>query len=303
MGNFVKIMVFSLALLAGYSGFSNYAIPVIVPEPPPKEAVITGEMSMDDFIALGSKIFNGKGTCTLCHNPVGGRAPLLDGIGAKAAERIKDERYKGKATDEAAYLHESLVDPSAFVVAGFGKTGTNDTVSPMPNVSKGSIGLNDGEINAVIAYLQSSSGVEVTVSIPTGDEAPLEAGEEVREITSAATPEEAIRKHGCGTCHIILEEEGDMGPPLKGIGDAAAGRVEGMSATDYIRESILDPNAFLVEGFEADLMPADLAEQMTARELEMIVKFLVESKVGETQAETPSEEEAPEPETPGKETT
>ncbi|MBI5185329.1 MAG: c-type cytochrome [Nitrospinae bacterium] len=279
MVNFLKIIVFSLVLMFCYSGFANYAIPVMIPEPPPKEAVISGEMSMEDFIALGGSIFNGKGTCTLCHNPVGGRAPLLEGVGARAAERIKDARYKGKATNGGEYIHESMVNPSAFVVSGFGKPGTNDTVSPMPDISKGSIGLNEGELNAVIAYLQSSSGVEVTVSIPKGGEAAASKGKEApAALSSAATAEEAIKKHGCGMCHKVLAEEGEMGPSLKEIGKVAQSRVKGMSADDYIRKSILKPNDFVAPGFDPDMMPGDFGEKMTAKELEMIVSFLKESK-------------------------
>ncbi len=299
MGNFLKIIAFSFVLLASFSGFANYAIPPIIPESPPKEAVISGEMSMDDFITLGGKIFSGKGTCTLCHNALL-RAPLLDGIGARAADIIKGDGYKGKATDSGEYLRESLVDTSAYVVPGFGKPGTNDSVSPMPDVSKGSIGLNEAELNAVIAYLQSSSGVEVTVSIPSGDAAATE--EEAPAPSSAATAEEAITKHGCGMCHVVLSEEGDMGPPLKDMGTVAATRVEGMSASDYIRQAIMDPNAFIPEGFDPDMMPADLGEAMTAKELEMIVAFLADSKGGavpvaeiapvEEAGEAPAAEEA-----------
>lgn len=279
MGNFIKIIIFSFVLLTCYSGFANHAIPVIIPEPPPKEAVISGEMSMDDFKALGGSIFNGKGTCTLCHNPVGGRAPLLDGIGAKAEERVKDAGYKGKAKDGAGYILESLTDTSAYVVSGFGKPGTNDTVSPMPDVSKGSIGLSPAELNAVIAYLQSEAGVDVTVSIPSGDAAAGGGKKEAAPApSSAATAEEAIQKHGCGMCHAVLSESGEMGPPLKNAGSVAATRVQGMSASDYIRQSILEPNAFVPKGFDPDMMPGDFGEKMTGKELEMIVKFLAESK-------------------------
>jgi cytochrome c2 len=285
MVNFLKIIVFSLMLMFGYSGFANYAIPVIIPEPPPKEAVISGEMSMEDFIALGSTIFHGKGTCTLCHSPVGGRAPVLDGVGARAANRIKDARYKGKATNGGEYIHESMVEPSAFVVEGFGKPGTNDTVSPMPQINKGSIGLNEGEINAVISYLQSSSGVEVTVSIPKGGEAVAPKGGEAPPApSSAVTAEEAIKKHGCGMCHKVLDEEGEMGPSLLDVGKVANARIKGLTSAEYIRNSILHPNDFVVQGFDPDMMPGDFGEKMTAKELEMIVSFLKGSKGGATPA-------------------
>ena len=79
-------------------------------------------------------------------------------------------------------------------------------------------------------------------------------------------------------CHKVLSEEGEMGPSLKNVGTVAATRVQGMSASDYIRQSIVNPNAFVPQGFDPDMMPGDLGEKMTAKELEMIVKFLAESK-------------------------
>ena len=67
-------------------------------------------MTMDGFVALGEKIYQGKGTCTLCHNAVGGRAPLLDkGRRVWCPKRLADARYKGAAEDVESYLMESLV--------------------------------------------------------------------------------------------------------------------------------------------------------------------------------------------------
>ena len=97
MINFLKVSVFSLLMVGGFWGFSNFGIPQIKPAPPPvEEKLDLGAMTMDQFIALGGKIFNGKGTCTLCHNAMG-RAPMLDKIGTVAPERMKDARYKGTA--------------------------------------------------------------------------------------------------------------------------------------------------------------------------------------------------------------
>lgn len=266
MKNFLKVVVFSLFTIGFFSAYSTFGIPQITPAPPPKEEKLDlGAMTMEQFIALGAKIFNGKGTCTLCHNPVGGRAPLLEKVGEVVAQRLADERYAGKATDVESYLYESMVEPSAFVVAGFGKTGTNDTVSPMPNVSTGSVGLNEAEIKAVIAYLQDASGVDVTVEIPT--DIPTEAAQtETARRPLVSTLEDAVSEFGCGICHKVAGEEGDLGPDLTRIG---ARRDKA-----YLRRAILDPNADIAEGFEPDAMPADYGEQMYARELEMLVERL-----------------------------
>ena len=135
MKTFVSVVGFSLLTIGFFAAYSSFGIPQIEPAPPPEqEALDLGAMSMPDFIAFGARIYKGKGTCTLCHTAVGGRAPLLEQAAVVATERLADPKYAGEATDEAGYLYESMSAPSAYVVAGFGKAGTNDTVSPMPDV-------------------------------------------------------------------------------------------------------------------------------------------------------------------------
>ena len=266
MINFLKVAFFSLLMVGGFWGFANFGIPQIKPAPPPVEAKLDlGAMTMDQFIALGGTIFNGKGTCTLCHNAMG-RAPMLDKVGAVAEERMKDARYKGAAKTVQEYLHESLVKPSAFVVSGFGKSGTNDTESPMPDVSGGGFGLNEAELAAVIAYLQDSSGSEVTVEIPKM-EAPVEgAGAAKAEEAPLKTPEEVIAKYTCGACHKVAGQEGALGPDLTKIGKTRN--------KEYLRQAVLDPEAVIAKGFTGGMMPPTYGEQLKAKELEMLVNYL-----------------------------
>ena len=265
MKDFLKVVGFSLFAVIAFALYSNLGIPQIKPAPPPvEEKIDLGAMTMDSFIALGDKIYNGKGTCTLCHNAMG-RAPMLGDVAAITEDRMKDPRYVGEATSPEEYVYESLVKPSAFVVKGFGKAGTNDTVSPMPDVSTGSVGLSEAELRAVVAYLQDLAGADVTVEIPT-DAGGEDEEEEDAERVIAKTPEEAIENYGCGMCHKIAGQEGDMGPDLNKIGAS--------KNANYLRRSILDPNADIAAGFEPDMMPEDLADQMSASELEMLVKYM-----------------------------
>jgi mono/diheme cytochrome c family protein len=272
MKNLAAMAAFGLLTIGFFTWFSNFGIPAVEPTPPPKEEVLElGAMGMDQFIALGERILNGKGTCTLCHNPVGARAPLFDNIGESVRQRLADARYAGKATDVESYLYESMVDPSAYVVAGFGKTGTNDTVSPMPGVTTGSVGLKEAEIKAVIAYLQKASGLEVTVKIPsevakTAEETPAEEAPAEEARKPFGTPQEAMAEFGCIVCHKVGKGEADLGPDLTRIGRARD--------KAFIRRSILDPNAEVSKGFERDMMPADYGTQMYAKELEMLVDYL-----------------------------
>lgn len=75
---------------------------------------------------------------------------------------------------------------------------------------------------------------------------------------------------GCITCHSLTPDETIVGPSMAGIasrGDEA-----------YIRESILNPDAQLVDGFPAGTMPQVWADELSAEQLDQIVAYLLTLK-------------------------
>ena len=78
----------------------------------------------------------------------------------------------------------------------------------------------------------------------------------------------------CSTCHSIDGTTG-LGPSLQGIATTAETRVPGLSAEEYITQSIMDPNAFVVDGFPAGLMPQNFAETLTTQDISNVVAFLL----------------------------
>jgi cytochrome c oxidase subunit II len=63
-------------------------------------------------------------------------------------------------------------------------------------------------------------------------------------------------KYPCATCHTEtdLGWSGKIGPNLDGVGSRAGNRMSGMSAVDYIHDSVRNPAHFIVPGF-SPLMP------------------------------------------------
>src|SRR5204862_2818824 len=59
---------------------------------------------------------------------------------------------------------------------------------------------------------------------------------------------QVYRELGCANCHegSIANFFRPVGPPLDHVGQAAAKRVPGLSAEDYLRQSITDPPDYLV---------------------------------------------------------
>ncbi len=268
MMQFLKFVLFSLIVISIFATYSNLGIPQIIPAPPPsQEEVDLSSMDLDSFVALGEKLFNTKGTCTLCHNELGGRAPMLVDMGQAVPLRLDDARYKGNAGDVAEYLIESMNEPSVFVVPGFGKVGSSDQESPMPDVRSASIGFSDAETLAVVAFLQDSNGLEVTVEIPGDAESPAQAEIAQASVTRPkyASGEDIVAQLGCGACHRIGQFEGTIGPDLSHIGTTRD--------VDHLRRAILDPAADITEGF-VPMMPPVYGDQLYASELEMLVKYM-----------------------------
>ncbi|MGE3725210.1 MAG: cytochrome c family protein, partial [Candidatus Sericytochromatia bacterium] len=79
----------------------------------------------------------------------------------------------------------------------------------------------------------------------------------------------------CTTCHAVSSVEGavgTIGPKLDGLGKTAATRVAGKDAVTYIKESIENPTAFVVNGFAPSMPP--LKSTMSDKEYQDLVAFL-----------------------------
>ena len=78
----------------------------------------------------------------------------------------------------------------------------------------------------------------------------------------------------CAACHRIGDQGGDVGPPLTHIATIAGSRATGRTAEDYLRESILDPGAYVVPGYP-DTMSRGMARDLTREDLDDLVRYLL----------------------------
>jgi hypothetical protein len=65
-----------------------------------------------------------------------------------------------------------------------------------------------------------------------------------------------------------------VGPSQAGLSTRAATRRPGYSAEAYIYESIVNPNAYLVTGFQQGLMPQTFAQTLTPQQIADVIAFL-----------------------------
>lgn len=105
-------------------------------------------------------------------------------------------------------------------------------------------------------------------------ELPTPSAEEAAD--PIARGEQLFVASGCGGCHAIEGTSyGEVGPNLTQIAGVAATRKDGVSAEDYIRESIVSPNVFVVEGYEPNTMPQNYGQQLSNRELNDLIDYLL----------------------------
>lgn len=80
---------------------------------------------------------------------------------------------------------------------------------------------------------------------------------------------------GCVTCHSRTKGQVLVGPSLAEIGADAAQRVSGMSAREYIEQSIVDPDAYVVDGFMEGLMPQVWGDVLDDAQMGALVDYLL----------------------------
>ena len=80
---------------------------------------------------------------------------------------------------------------------------------------------------------------------------------------------------GCQICHSLRPDVQLVGPSLAGIATRAETRVPGLTAEAYLMQSLIDPDAYVVAGFQPGQMRPDLAQALTQQQLDDLVAFML----------------------------
>jgi cytochrome c2 len=100
-------------------------------------------------------------------------------------------------------------------------------------------------------------------------------------IGDAASGEEIFNRmydevgFACVTCHRPDSEDQLIGPGLLNIVSRAATRVDGQSAEAYLYESIVNPDAYVVENFSDALMPEVYTDLLSEDEIADVMGYLL----------------------------
>ncbi|HQV28099.1 MAG TPA: c-type cytochrome [Thermoflexales bacterium] len=91
---------------------------------------------------------------------------------------------------------------------------------------------------------------------------------------NAARGKTLFASNACSSCHAIARDQVLVGPSLYGVWNTAATREPGVATKDYMFESILAPNKFVVNGFAQGLMPASFAQSLTTQQLADLLAYM-----------------------------
>lgn len=261
----LKIVGIVLGTLALYTLIAN-KIPQVQSEVP-QTLTLGANVTPEQLVAAGEKVFNGIGGCTTCHG-LGTRAPnlLTDEKGTGPIGVRCGKREAGKTCKQ--YLYESLDQPTAYIVAGYQPI--------MPVMTKQ---LSPAQIWSVIAFLESQGGtVDVTASdIPAASTTSTTAGGGGSGgsggLAGGSTdPKAIIAAAGCLACHKLDGQGQVIAPDLTHVGSRRD--------AESIRKKILDPMSSIAKGYEklAGIMPKTFGTMMNASQLEALAQFLAAHK-------------------------
>ena len=90
----------------------------------------------------------------------------------------------------------------------------------------------------------------------------------------AAEGKQAFVNAGCGGCHVLADAggTGQVGPDLDKV-------LPSLDA-EFIRASIVDPNADVAAGYQPGVMPETYGDQLSTEQLDALVDYLVEATKG-----------------------
>ncbi|AYC30907.1 cytochrome B [Pseudomonas cavernae] len=209
--------------------------------------------SRDTVLEKGRQLAENYG-CRACHSQ-DGSASL--GPGWKELYGRTEQLVDGRSVlvDEA-YLKESILDPKAKQVQGYPPVMVPYT-------------LTEDELGALVALIKSLGAGQQDAE-PSASEAPS-MGDDL-----AAEGQRLAESLGCLACHSVDGKQG-VGPSWQGLYGKTETLADGTRVKadeDYIKDSVLNPNAVIVKGY-APTMPA---YALSDKELNALIAF-IKSKV------------------------
>lgn len=232
-------------------------------------------------IEAGAALF--QSSCTGCHGVQGqgidGIGPALNAGDLFDGTRLKEIGWTGTAKD---YIRSAIAGGRPRASAAFANypqrmpTWSQEFGGPMrPDQVENIVDfVMNWETTALAAASAAPAapvdavGTDLNVELPQGDAANGEL----------LFTGQVNGKFPCSACHSLDGVVG-VGPSLAGIAATAGARKDGLSAEQYLHESIVQPSTYIVEPFaNPSVMPPNFGAQMTKQELADLIAYLMTLK-------------------------
>ena len=237
-------------------------------------------------IEAGALLF--QNNCVGCHGVQGlgipGVAPALNAADLFNGDRIKKVGYTGKVED---YIRGTIT-------AGRPVKSNPAYPNPMPTWGQVFGGpLRPDQIDNLTNFIMNwkdqalaatpapgAGGTTPSVQpVGTALDTPLPPG-------NADNGQKLFAPQSCGACHSLKPGERIVGPSLAGIATRAGETIQAPDYTGkattgelYIRESIVQPSAYVAPGFPDGVMPKDFGTaKLSAQDLADLIAFLLTQK-------------------------
>lgn len=228
----------------------------------------------------GEELYRTLG-CSACHSLDGSIiiGPSFKGIYGKKVKVLTEGKARELLVDDI-YIRDSVRTPAKDVVEGFPE-------GVMPDLSDQ---ITKEQMDAIIEFIKKQSTLE-SKALPQPEAKPIPDTAPAEKLKKAETPVKEKKKEavpvdgatlflskGCLACHSLDGSE-KIGPSLKGIYQSTQkvvtdGKPREVTADEaYLHNSIHDPNADVVEGFQPNMMP-QFGKILTPEEIDALVEYL-----------------------------
>ena len=140
-----------------------------------------------------------------------------------------------------------------------------------------------GAVGWAIGHYTGHQGGTRTVTVTAAAPATTTAAAPKPTTTAAAAPSVDAKaifvSAGCGACHTFKAAgtSAKVGPDLD-TAPATDAKKANMSLADFVRESIVNPNAFIAPGFPKGVMPENFSSSLGTAKVDALVAFIAGGK-------------------------
>lgn len=225
-------------------------------------------------IEVGAGLF--ENNCSGCHGIKGegilGLCPPLNDAGF-FTNRMKEVGWSGSLED---YIISTVSSGRAVSTRPDQYAGQGNPAMPAWSDQYGGP-LRPDQIENIATFILNWEATALEVVVLEELATPTPSPEEADDPVSRGR--RVYLDTGCGGCHTIEGlSAGVVGPNQAKVGSVAETRVPGMSAEDYILESIINPGAYVVEGYPDNVMPRNYSELLSNDQVADLVTFLLSLK-------------------------